>query len=423
MKGLITLPPADEARLDHWINSIDRFNDTPGDGTTRHYMTATECACRAYIKDEMEKLGLRVEVDCMGNVLGTLPGTEPALAPVWTGSHFDTVLHGGRFDGVAGVVTGMEALRLIASSGASHRRDVTVVAYGGEEPARFGIGCIGSRAMAGRLTAEDLRSLRDLEGTALYDEMKLRGFDPDAIGSCRRKEGDVFCALELHIEQNSVLEQKGLSLGIVKAICSALNFVVTVTGQAAHAGGMPMGVRKDAYAAACEMSLALERLVRENTRSEYCTGTVGYVQLSPNAPNIIPGQVQFTVDIRDCSAASKDALMAAVQDTFQKIADSRGVTLRMDLQNNDRPVVGDPALMAVLEQHAAARGYETCELISGPFHDSLFLGTFTPIGMLFVPSKAGLSHCPEEWTDTKDLKAGAEVLADALLEIANRDTL
>lgn len=418
-----TLPPADGARLDRWINGIDQFNDTVGDGTTRHYMTATECACREYIRDEMEKLGLRVEVDCMGNVHGTLAGTEPDLAPVWTGSHFDTVLHGGRFDGVAGVVTGMEALYLIASSGAAHRRDLTVIAYGGEEPARFGIGCIGSRAMAGRLTVEDLKALRDLDGTVLYDEMKLRGFDPDAIGTCRRKAGDVFCSLELHIEQNKVLEEKKLSLGIVKAICSALNFVVTVTGQAAHAGGMPMKVRKDAYAAACEMSLALERMVRENRLSEYCTGTVGYVQLSPNAPNIIPGQVQFTVDIRDCNAASKDALMAAVQEEFRKIAEKRGVGVQLELQNNDKPVVSDPALMAALEQHAAARGYETCELISGPFHDSLFLGTFTPVGMLFVPSKAGLSHCPEEWTDTKDLKAGAEVLADALLDVANRDTL
>ena len=123
------MPPADEARLNRWINGIDQFNDTVGDGTTRHYMTATECACREYIRSEMEKLGLRVEVDCMGNVHGTLPGTEPELAPVWTGSHFDTVLHGGRFDGVAGVVTGMEALHLIASSGAAHRRDLTVIAY------------------------------------------------------------------------------------------------------------------------------------------------------------------------------------------------------------------------------------------------------------------------------------------------------
>ena len=423
MERMTVLPQADALRLERWIAEIDRYNDTVGDGTTRHYMTATECACREYIRDEMEKLGLRVEVDCMGNVYGTLAGTEPDLAPVWTGSHFDTVLHGGRFDGVAGVVTGMEALHLVASSGAAHRRDLTVIAYGGEEPARFGIGCIGSRAVAGRLTVEDLKSMHDQDGIALYDEMKLRGFDPDAVVSCQRREGDVFCSLELHIEQNRVLEQKEIPLGIVRAICSALNFVVTVTGQAAHAGGMPMDVRKDAYAAACEMSLALERLVRENMLSEYCTGTVGCVQLSPNAPNIIPGQAQFTVDIRDCNADSKNMLMEAVQREFQEIAKRRGVTLDMKLQNNDKPVVSNPALMSVLEQHAAARGYKTYELISGPFHDSLFIGTFTPIGMLFLPSKAGLSHCPEEWTATKFLKAGAEVLADSLLDIANRETL
>lgn len=423
MSDMIKLPRAEESRLNRWIEEIDQFNDTPGNGTTRHYMTATECVCRSYIKKEMEALGLSAKVDCMGNIYGTLYGSEPELAPVWTGSHFDTVLHGGRFDGVAGVVAGMEALRLIAASGVAHRRNLTVIAYAGEEPARFGIGCIGSRAMAGHLNVSDLKALRDANGVWLYDEMKTRGFNPDTIETCRRRSGDVFCSIELHIEQNSILEQKCFPLGIVKAICSALNFVVTVTGQAAHAGGMPMEVRKDAYTAACEMSMTLERLVRENRLSEYCTGTVGYVQLSPNAPNIIPGQVQFTVDIRDCNAASKDTLMAAVQEEFRKIAEKRGVGLHMDLQNNDKPVVSDPALMAALEQHAATRGYETCQLISGPFHDSLFLGTFTPVGMLFVPSKAGLSHCPEEWTDTMYLKAGAEVLADALLDVANRDTL
>lgn len=423
MNAKMVLPQADSLRLKRWIDEIDRFNDTPGDGTTRHYMTETECRCRSYIKAEMEKLGLRVTVDCMGNVLGTLGGSEPGLAPVWTGSHFDTVLHGGRFDGVAGLAAGLEALRLIASSGAAHRRDLTVVAYAGEEPARFGIGCIGSRAMAGRLNAAELKTLRDAEGITLYDEMKRRGFDPEEIGACRREKGDVFCSLELHIEQNSQLERRKLPLGVVKAICAALNFVVTVTGQAAHAGGMPMDERRDAYAAACEMSLALERIVRQNTASEYCTGTVGLVQLTPNAPNIIPGEVCFTVDIRDCGAASKDALMAEIQEQFRRIAADRGVGLRMELQNNDRPVVCDPALTQLLERRAGERGYPTCQLISGAFHDSLFLGNFAPVGMLFVPSRDGLSHCPQEWTDIGHLKAGAEVLADSLLDAANRDTL
>ena len=416
-------PEADQARIERWIGEIDRYNATPGNGTTRQYLTDEDCAARDYLRGEMEKLGLAVEMDCMGNLIATLPGTEPELAPVWTGSHFDTVLHGGRFDGVAGVVTGMEALRLIAQAGVPHRRSLCCVAYAAEEPARFGIGCIGSRAMAGRLTTEDLKRIRAVEGPSLYDELRARGLDPDRVESCRRGPGDVFCALELHIEQNAVLESKGLHLGIVKAICAALNFTMTVTGTAAHAGGMPMDVRRDALAAVSEMALALEKMTRENRLSEYCTGTIGRLIVDPNAPNIIPGRVDFTVDIRDCDAASKDHLRDLVQTTFTEIARRRGVELTMALQNNDKPVTSDPALVELLRTCCAERQIPYCDLISGPFHDSLFVGTFTPIGMLFVPSRDGLSHCPQEWTDSADLKLGAEVLAAALARVANQDAL
>ena len=419
----MALPAADEGRIRRWIEEIDQFNDTPGQGTTRQYLTEVEWEARRYLRREMEALGLQVKMDCVGNLFGTLPGADPALAPVWTGSHYDTVLHGGRFDGVAGVAAGMEALGMLSASGVPRRRSVTVAAYSAEESARFGIGCIGSRALAGRLTVEDLKEIHALDGPALYDELKARGLDADRVESCRKKPGDVFCAVELHIEQNSVLEREGVPLWIVKAICAPLNLHVTVTGQAAHAGGMPMRDRRDAYAAACEMSLALERMTRENTRSEYCTGTVGFVKVSPNASSIIPEKVEFTVDIRDCDMDSKNALLEQVERSFQAIARSRGVGLEITLQNNDFPVSSHPALMTLLEERCAARGTACRRLISGPFHDSLFLGTFTPVGMLFVPSRDGLSHCPQEWTDSAALKLGAEVLADTLLELSNRETL
>lgn len=417
------LPPASRERIERWIAEIDRYNATPGDGTTRQYLTDVEWEARRYICREMEQIGLTVEMDCVGNLIGTLPGTDPELAPVWTGSHFDTVLHGGRFDGVAGVVTGMEALKMIADSGVPHRRNLSCVAYAAEEPARFGIGCIGSRAMAGALSVQDLKEIHALDGPTLYEELLARGLMPDEIGTCRRRPGDVFCALELHIEQNSVLDRGGLHIGIVKAICAALNFTVTVTGTAAHAGGMPMESRKDAFAAVSEMSLALERMTRENTMSEYCTGTIGSLQIEPNASNIIPGCVRFTVDIRDCDAASKDRLCRQIQETFAEIAARRGVGLEMTLQNNDVPVSSHPALRRLFRECCDRRGIPGCELISGPFHDSLFVGKFAPIGMLFVPSRDGLSHCPQEWTDGADLKIGAEILADALLHTSNCNCL
>lgn len=406
-----------------WIEAIDQFNDTPGEGTTRQYLTDADWAARRYLLGEMERLGLQVEMDCMGSLFGTLPGTEPDLAPVWTGSHFDTVLHGGRFDGVAGLAAGLEALRVIAASKAPHRRPLTVVAYAGEEPARFGIGCIGSRALAGRLGAQDLRAIRAADGTRLSDALEACGLSAAGLDACRRRAGDVFCALELHIEQGSVLEREQVPMGIVQAICAPLNLVVTVTGQAAHAGGLSMTERQDALAAACEMSLALEHMVWENRESPWCTGTVGQLTVEPNAPNIIPGRVTFTVDVRDCDGASKDRLLEQIQRQFQAIAQRRRVALQLTVQNNDPPVSCHPALTALLERCCAGRGTACRELVSGAFHDSLFVGSFAPVGMLFVPSREGLSHCPQEWTGAEELRIGAQVLTDALLALSNWERL
>ncbi len=414
---------ADEARIKQWIDEIDQFNDTPGEGTTRWYLTDTEWNARLYLAEEMKKLGLDVRMDCMGDLFATLPGTDRSLAPVWTGSHYDTVLHGGKFDGVAGVVAGLEAVRIIRESGIAHKRDITVVAYSAEETARFGIGCLGSRVMADRLSTEDTKKIFAGDGPSLYDELKKRGLEPEEIKNSRVRKGDVFCAIEMHIEQNSVLEKTGTPLGIVKAICAPLNYTVTVTGIAAHAGGMPMTERKDAYAAASEMSLALERIVRENKLSEYCTGTVGRIVLTPNVPTVIPAKAEFTVDVRDCSAESKNTLKALIEKEFHEIAKRRGVGLEMIMHNNDTPAVSAPALVRMFEEACEERGirYQSC--ISGPFHDSLFVSEFAPIGMLFVPSRDGLSHCPQEWTDTADIKLGTDVMAETLVKLANMESL
>ena len=414
---------ADQDRIQAWLDGINAFNDTPGNGVTRQYLTDSEWNARLYIQEEMKKLGLEVSMDCMGNVRGTLPGSEPELAPVWTGSHFDTVLHGGQFDGAAGCVAGMEALRLIKEAGIPHRRSITTIAYSAEEPARFGIGCIGSRAMAGVLDVPGLKRFKDKDGKSIYEELQRRGLDPDAIGDLKVGPEDVFCSLELHIEQNSVLEQNHKPVGIVKAICAPLNLLVTVTGVTAHAGGMPMTDRKDAYAAACEMALSLEKIVRENTLSEYCTGTVGEVHVYPNVANVIPGRCEFTVDIRDCSRESMLALDDEVHRSFTEIAARRGVGVEIRFQNSDVPVSCDPVLMELFEKYAGEGGYEHMRLMSGAFHDSLFVGKFTKIGMLFVPSRDGLSHCPEEWTDVADITAATSVLACALADVANRDAL
>lgn len=410
---------ADTKRIQTWIETLSKYNATPGVGNTRQLFTPEDMEARRYIIREMEDLGFSVSQDSIGNIYAVCEGTEPDLAPVWSGSHIDTVFQGGAFDGISGVVCAMEAIRLIKESGVPHKRNLVAAVFSGEEPARFGMGCIGSRALVGRFTTEMTRELHDPDGITLYDAMKDAGLDPGTVSDARKNPGEVYAHVELHIEQNVHLDREGLPVGIVSSICAPSNFIVEVTGRSAHAGGMSMEERKDAFTAASEMALAVEQIGKTESKSEYTTTTVGNVKVEPNQSNVIPGRVEFTVDIRDAGKDSKDHVSRRIIETIEGIAEKRGVTVRVEQQNNDRPMPCDPHLMEILERHCKAQGAAYKKMVSGPFHDSLFIGEFTPVGMLFVPSRDGLSHCPEEWTDYTYLGTGSQILAAALAELAN----
>ncbi|MFT8889734.1 MAG: Zn-dependent hydrolase [Ethanoligenens sp.] len=409
---------ADKNRIQHWLEGIDRFNSTPGAGTTRVLFTEPELASRAYIKDEMLKLGLQVQEDAIGNIFGVLEGSDPALPAVWTGSHIDTVPHAGMFDGMAGIVSGMEALRLIRAAGVPHKRNLTVVVYTSEEPTRFGLSCLGSRAMAGVLTLEETKTLFDEQGQSLYDVLGALGYDHSRYDSVRRSPRDVYAALELHIEQNSMLYKRKVPLGIVKGICAPTIFNAQVKGIQSHAGGTSMKDRHDAFAAASDVTLALERLAQES-EGEYVTATVGKVDVEPNAVNIIPGSVAFSIDIRSIDMESKEILIKRLKQEVQNIQEKRGVRIELELQNHDIPLRCDARIAELLRQSCREQNLPYLDLISGPYHDSLFVGRFAPVAMLFVPSKDGISHSKDEWTDFADIARGVDVLSDTLIKLAN----
>lgn len=409
---------ADKQRIEKWIDGMNEFNSTPGCGTTRVLFTEPELANREYVKQEMQSLGLKVTEDAIGNIFAVLEGTKPELAPVWTGSHIDTVLNAGKFDGMAGVVCGLEALRMIKKSGELHKRNLVAVVYTSEEPTRFGLSCLGSRAMAGELTLEKAGKLYDEKGKSLkqlLSELKFPGEDFDRV---RKKTGEVYAAVELHIEQNNCLERAGKSIGIVKKICAPSNFTVEVRGCQSHAGGTSMDERKDAYIASCEMAILLEKLAKE-CPSEYNTATVGKVEVFPGAVNVIPGLVKFSVDIRDCNMDTKRELITAWKKGAEEIAIKRNVELLMWEENDDRPLTCSEQIVTVMKKVCAEKKVSYCDIISGPYHDTLFVGRFTKAAMLFVPSKDGISHSPEEWTSYEELALGTEILAQVLLELAN----
>lgn len=409
---------ADVNNIRRMIEGLAEFNSTPGQGTTRVLFTEPELKAREYMKSEMSELGLKVSEDGAGNIFAVLEGTEPSLPPVWTGSHIDTVLNAGNFDGMAGVVCGLEAVRLIQQESIKPKRSINVIIYTSEEPTRFGISCLGSRALAGVLDAEGMKKLTDKDGNTIYDVLNSLGFDTSRIKEDIRKTGDVYASVELHIEQNRHLYDAGIPVGLVRAICAPTIYEATATGCQSHAGGTSMADRRDAFAAVCEFEMALERLAR-TSQGEYVTATVGYVDVFPGAVNVISGLVNFSVDIRSSDMEAKELLMAKLEKERVRIEKERNVKIELKLQNHDVPLRCDERILDKLRNACDKNGIKYMELISGPYHDSLFVGRFAPTAMIFVPSRNGISHSADEWTDYEYLGQGTEVLADTLYQLAD----
>lgn len=401
------------------IDRIDTYNDSPGQGTTRVLFTPTESACREMLKQEMADLGMTITQDAMGNIFALCEGTMPELPPVWTGSHIDTVLNGGKYDGMAGVVSAIESVRAMKEQGLEHKRSIVIVIFTSEEPTRFGLSCVGSRGLCGELTEADTKHLFDKDGVVLYDLLAQQGCPMDGFDKMLVSPGQVHCMVELHIEQNKHLEEDGVEIGIVHKICAPTNYGVTVTGVQSHAGGTDMFLRRDPFAAVAEMSMALEQLARE-CPSEFNTATIGKLSLFPGAENVIPGSVAFTVDVRDCNMDTKDKLVKDWIAAATAIAEKRGVQVAFEQHNHDVPLTCDGAIMDIIAASCDQRGYSHENLISGPYHDSLFVGKFTQAAMIFIPSKDGISHAPEEFTSVEELERGANVLLDTLLAVSNQ---
>lgn len=409
---------ADYKNIKRYLEDIDTFNSTPDFGTTRVLFTEEELKARKYVKNEMNKIGLEVSEDAMGNIFGILRGEDSSLSPVWTGSHIDTVLNAGMFDGMAGVVSGMEALRIIKESNLNFKRDIKVIVYTSEEPTRFGLSCLGSRAMAGELTLEDIENLKDKDGKSLSQVLRDLGYNLEEFNNAKVKKGDVFAAVELHIEQGGVLEHLNLPIGIVHTIEAPTNFDVFVKGKQSHAGGTPMNLRKDAFLACCDISLELERLAKESL-SEDTVATVGVVDIIPNAANVISGDVHFTMDIRDSDYDIKCDLINKLKEFIKEVEKQRMVEITLNMINDDIPTKSDEQIVELLENICESKDIPYKKMVSGAYHDSMMVGKFAPVSMIFVPSKDGVSHSPDEWTDFEDIALGTDILAETLFMLAN----
>ncbi len=387
-----------------------------GDGITREVYTPSYDLAVDYVSELMRDAGLEVRLDSVGNLFGRWPGAAPDVPRVLTGSHFDTTLNAGRFDGVVGVLGAIEAVRHMRAAGVHPRRSIEVIGVAGEEP-RFGAGCIGSRAMVGAITREQLDGMRDRDGVSVAEAMRDRGLDPDRLGDALLDSENVHAFVELHIEQGAVLESSGAEIGVVERIAAPHDLRVTLRGAAMHAGATPMRLRRDALAGASEVVLELERLAL-GSPSGSTVGTVGVLRVAPGAVNIIPGQVEMDIDVRDSDLAARERVIEKLRAKLEEMAARRGLELTVSTLTCDDPAACSPTVIEAVRDTCAELRVRHVAMISGAYHDAMVLGAKVPMGMIFVPSVDGLSHHPDEYTEARDIDRGVEVLAGTVARLA-----
>jgi hydantoinase/carbamoylase family amidase len=405
-------------RLHAAIAELATFNDDPGaGGITREVYTPTYARALERVIAWMRDAGLETRLDPVGNLYGSWTGTDPSAPRVLTGSHVDTTLNAGAYDGVLGVLGAIEAVHALREDGFTPRRTVEVIAWAGEEP-RFGTGCVGSRCAAGDLSRADLDRLVDRDGVSMAVALREAGFDPEALAGAVVDPATVRALVELHIEQAIVLETHGEPIGVVEAIAAPHDFRLTFTGAATHAGATPMALRRDALVGAAEAIAAVERIARDESPSGTTVGTVGVVRARPGAINVVPGEASLDVDVRDSDEAAREAVVAGIVDAARAIAGARGLDVRAEDIVVDTPVACDPAVVAAAAAAAEELGLPYRRMISGAYHDAMIMGRRVPVGMVFVPSRGGISHHPDEYTAPEALDRGVAVLAGTLRRLA-----
>jgi allantoate deiminase len=397
------------------IAELATYNDDPAaGGITREVFTPTYERSVEFVSGLMREAGLEVRRDAFGNLYGRLTGSDPSLPSVRTGSHVDTTLNAGAFDGVVGVLGAIAAVASLRDRGLS--RSIDVIAFAGEEP-RFGGGCIGSRAVTGELTRPDLDRMVDRDGVSLASALAGAGFDPDRLPEAVWDPADVHAFVELHIEQGIVLESSGDQIGVVTAIAAPHDMRITLQGAATHAGATPMSLRHDALAGAAEAMVELEKLA-VGSPSGTTVGTVGVLRVRPGAINIVPGEVELDVDIRDSDLEARQAVVDGFIAVVGVLATKRGLTAVVDEIVRDEPATCAPMIVEAADAACASLGLEGRHMISGAYHDALILARRVPVGMLFVPSAAGISHHPDEHTDREEIDRGVAVLGEVLATLA-----
>src|SRR5438477_4986364 len=403
----------DERRLLRRLDDLAQRGALAQGGIYRPLYSSAWSSARELVTAWMKEAGLIVRRDAVGNVWGRIEGSRGGRV-IATGSHIDTVRGGGALDGALGVVAGIEAVSSLWRRFGRSTRILECLAICEEEGSRFDTNFWGARAIADRLEPGEVDRVRDSDGITLAAAMRAVGLDPGTAATAVRRDLDVF--IELHIEQGPVLEDHGPRVGIVTTIAGTAHLEITVRGQPDHAGAMAMDRRRDAFLGASAMALGIaEAAVR---MGHPAVATVGTIAVEPSQVNVVPGLAKFTVDTRHPDPARRGELITQIGDACKKIATERGLGLEMKTLRDRAPVTLSPRLVDVLRRASVTAGIDPREMTSGAGHDSQVLAAAASVGMLFVPSIGGRSHCPEEATAAEDVVLGTRVLATALRDLA-----
>ncbi len=401
-------------RLWQSLQKLSEFGRLPGGGTSRIGFSAEDLAARHWLMGELRKLGLEVVVDAAANIRAQRAGERDDLPAIWFGSHIDTVPSGGNFDGCVGSMGALEVLRTMSEKNVRTQHPLEMVVFSNEEGVHYGKGVFGSRALAGQLDPGELDAV-DAEGVKLADWIRRAGGDPDRIAEMRPPTGSLHAYLELHIEQGGTLWQRNIPLGIVEGIVGIDRYRVVLEGFANHAGTTPMNQRRDALVTASKIILAVRETVTAEPGRQ--VGTVGYVRVEPGAPNVVPGRVEFPVEIRDLSMEKVKMLAERVRSRAADLAAVDNIGFTWELTNSHEGALTDRRIRGMIQKAAEDMRVVTLTMPSGAGHDAQSMARLSPMGMIFVPSKDGISHSPREYSHSEEIACGCEALYRTILRL------
>jgi N-carbamoyl-L-amino-acid hydrolase len=407
----------DAAALRQRIEELSVFGRPAGGlfaaGVSRVAYSDADVAGRAYVMGLMRAAGLAPRIDPAGNIFGRRAGTEPSLQPILFGSHIDSVPSGGNFDGDLGTLAGLGLVEALTAGGVRTRHPLELVIWAAEEGVAFNRGLSSSRIVAGDVAPSDMDQVWN--GMRRGDAIRKIGGDPERIMDARREKGAWRGYFELHIEQGGSLERSATDIGVVQGIVAIERFEATITGFANHAGTTPMADRQDAVVALAHLALAVREIV--TSRPGRHVGTVGRIEVSPNAPNVVPGEARAIIELRDLSTATLQVIADDIRQRAQAIAAETRTSIAIVPVSSNTPALADAAMQDIVERAAATVKLSSVRMPSGAGHDAQMMAQLTPMGMIFVPSVGGVSHSPKELTTWQDCANGANVLLHAVLAL------